>query len=83
VFARAEGAARRFYSLSAQLQRERKRFADQPGATQRPTLDATPWLSWPDDVNWAWLLRAVQGTDGCLRACLIRPSFGSAGRAPP
>jgi Fic family protein len=75
VLARAEGAARRFYSLSAQLQGERKRYADQPGATQRPTLDATPWLSWPDDVNWAWLLRAVQGTDGLLAGVLDKAQF--------
>jgi len=51
VLARAEGTAQRFYSLSAQLQRERKRYDDQLGATQRPTLDVTPWPSWPDDAN--------------------------------
>ena len=42
ALARAEGAAQRFYSLSAQIQRERKQYYDQLEATQRGTLDVTP-----------------------------------------
>ena len=80
ALARAEGTAQRFYSLSAQIQRERKQYYDQLEATQRGTLDVTPWLEW----FLACLLRAVQGADGllaCWPACWTRPSSGSAGLA--
>ena len=33
---RAEGSAQRFYSLSAQIQRERKQYDDQLEATDKP-----------------------------------------------
>lgn len=46
VLARAEGAAQRFYSLIAQVQRERQPYCDQWEVTQRGTLDVTRWLSW-------------------------------------
>lgn len=71
ALARAEGTAQRFYSLSAQIQRERKQYYDQLEATQRGTLDVTPWLSW----FLACLLRAVQGADGLLGGVLIKTQF--------
>jgi Fic family protein len=71
ALARAEGAAQRFYSLSAQIQRERKQYYDQLEATQRGTLDVTPWLSW----FLACLLRAVQGADGLLAGVLDKAQF--------
>ncbi|MDD2713785.1 MAG: Fic family protein [Simplicispira sp.] len=71
ALARAEGSAQRFYSLSAQIQRERKTYYDQLEATQRGTLDVTPWLDW----FLACLLRAVQGTDGLLAGVLDKAQF--------
>ena len=71
ALARAEGTAQRFYSLSAQIQRERKQYYDQLEATQRGTLDVTPWLSW----FLACLLRAVQGADGMLAGVLGKAQF--------
>ena len=62
ALARAEGTAQRFYSLSTQIQRERKQHYDQLEATQHGAVDVTPWLSW----FLACLLRAVQGADGLL-----------------
>jgi len=44
--ARADGSPRRFYSLSAQLQRERRDYYDVLERTQKGTLDITDWLSW-------------------------------------
>ena len=64
-------AAQRFYSLSAQIQRERKQYYDQLETTQRGTLDVTPWLSW----FLACLLRAVQGADGLLAGVLDKAQF--------
>jgi Fic family protein len=71
ALARAEGTAQRFYSLSAQIQRERKQYYDQLETTQRGTLDVTPWLSW----FLACLLRAVQGADGLLAGVLDKAQF--------
>jgi Fic family protein len=71
ALARAEGTAQRFYSLSAQIQRERKQYYDQLEATQRGTLDVTPWLDW----FLACLLRAVQGADGLLAGVLTKTQF--------
>ena len=61
----------RFYSLSAQIQRERKQYYDQLEATQRGTLDVTPWLGW----LLGCLLRAVQGADGLLVGVLDKAQF--------
>ena len=71
ALARAEGTAQRFYSLSAQIQRERKQYYDQLEATQRGTLDITHWLDW----FLACLLRAVQGADGLLAGVLDKAQF--------
>ncbi|MDP2094994.1 MAG: Fic family protein [Hydrogenophaga sp.] len=71
ALARAEGSAQRFYSFSAQIQRERKQYYDQLEITQRGTLDVTPWLSW----FLACLLRAVQGADGLLSGVLDKAQF--------
>lgn len=71
ALARAEGTAQRFYSLSAQIQRERKQYYDQLEATQRGTLDVTPWLGW----FLSCLLRAVQGAEGLLAGVLDKAQF--------
>jgi Fic family protein len=71
ALARAEGTAQRFYSLSAQIQRERKQYYDQLETTQRGTLDVTPWLDW----FLGCLLRAVQGADDLLAGVLDKAQF--------
>nr|WP_295774626.1 Fic family protein [Rhodoferax sp.] len=71
ALARAEGTAQRFYSLSAQLQRERKDYYDQLEATQKGPLDVTPWLNW----FLGCLLRAVQGADATLAGVLDKAQF--------
>jgi len=66
--ARADGSPQRFYSLSAQIQRERKDYYHQLERTQKGTLDVTDWLEW----FLGCLLRAVQGT---LSAVLSKANF--------
>ncbi len=44
LLARADGSAQRFYSLSAQIQRDRKAYYDILERTQKGTLDVTAWL---------------------------------------
>lgn len=46
ALARSEGSAQRFYSMSAQIRRERKEYYDILEATQKGDLDITPWLQW-------------------------------------
>jgi Fic family protein len=71
ALARAEGSAQRFYSLSAQIQRERKQYYEQLEATQRGTMDVTPWLDW----FLTCLLRAVDGADDLLVGVLDKAQF--------
>lgn len=71
ALARAEGSAQRFYSLSAQIQRERRQYYDQLETTQRGMLDVTPWLAW----FLGCLLRAVQGAEGLLADVLDKAQF--------
>ena len=42
----AEGSPQRFYSLSAQIQRERNAYYDILERTQKSSLDVTEWLTW-------------------------------------
>jgi Fic family protein len=44
--ARSEGSALRFYSLSAQIQAERKDYYSILEKTQKGSLDITPWIEW-------------------------------------
>ena len=44
--ARADGSPQRFYSLSAQIQRDRDAYYDMLERTQKQTLDLTEWLAW-------------------------------------
>lgn len=46
LLARADGSPERFYSLSAQIQLERKAYYDILERTQRGGLDVTEWLRW-------------------------------------
>ena len=71
ALARAEGASQRFYSFSAQIQRERKDYYEQMEATQKGSLDVTPWLRW----FLGCLLRAVQGADVMLASVLGKAQF--------
>lgn len=46
LLARADGSPQRFYSLSAQIQRERKTYYDILEQTQKSSMDVTQWLAW-------------------------------------
>ncbi|GAB4162177.1 MAG: Fic family protein [Rickettsiaceae bacterium] len=46
ALARADGTQDRFYSLSSQIELERKHYYDQLEKQQRSTPDITAWLSW-------------------------------------
>jgi Fic family protein len=66
--ARADGSSQRFYSLSAQIQRERKDYYRVLEQTQKGGLDVTAWLSW----FLGTLGRAVTHSQSTLDAVLLK-----------
>ena len=46
LLARADGSPQRFYSMSAQIRNERKKYYDILELSQRSSLDVTEWLTW-------------------------------------
>ena len=71
ALARADQSSQWFYSLSTQIQQNRKEYYDKLEQTQKGTLDVTDWLAW----FLACLLRAMQGADETLSAVLAKASF--------
>lgn len=71
ALSRAEKSPQRFYSLSAQIQRERKDYYDRLEATQKGDLDVTDWLEW----FLTCLLRAIQGAGETLAQVLAKARF--------
>ena len=71
LLSRAEGGLQRFYSLSAQIQRERSAYYDILERTQKGSLDVTPWLAW----FFQALRRAIEAAQHTLDAVLVRASF--------
>ncbi len=69
--ARADGSSQRFYSLSAQIQRERKAYYDILERTQKASLDVTEWLVWFLGV----LHRAVDEAQCTLDMVLAKSRF--------
>jgi len=69
--ARADGSPQRFYSLSAQIQRERKAYYDILERTQKRSMDVTEWLAWFFDT----LHRAVDQAQHTLDAVLAKARF--------
>ncbi|KQU74262.1 MULTISPECIES: Fic family protein [unclassified Rhizobacter] len=68
---RADGAGQRFYSLSAQIQRERKDYYDILERTQKGALDVTGWLAW----FLGTLGRAVTSAQTTLDGVLAKARF--------
>jgi Fic family protein len=71
ALARAERSAQRYYSLSAQIQRERREYYDRLEATQKGGMDVTDWLVW----FLGCLLRAAQGAEDTLAQVLAKARF--------
>jgi Fic family protein len=69
--ARADGVSQRFYSLSAQIQKERKDYYDVLERTQKGTLDVTGWLFW----FLGALERALSSAHNTLDQVLMKARF--------
>lgn len=76
LLARADGSPQRFYSVSAQIQRERSAYYDilertQRGGMRQDIMDVTEWLAWFLDV----VRRAVQQAHATLDVVLAKARF--------
>ena len=71
ALARADRSPQRFYSLSAQIQQERRDYYAILEQTQRGDLDATDWLSW----FIAMLERAIARADETVSRVLLEARF--------
>jgi Fic family protein len=66
VLARADGTANRFYSMSSQIEAERKAYYLELESAQRGDVDITRWLAW----FLGCLGRALDGAEFALAAVL-------------
>ncbi|OIN56432.1 Fic family protein [Arsenicibacter rosenii] len=69
--ARADNSPQRFYSMSAQIRKERKAYYQILEKTQRGTLDITDWLVW----FFSCLDRALEDTESLLSAVLTKARY--------
>lgn len=69
--ARADKIDLRFYSMSAQIQKEKKLYYDTLERCQKGSLDVSVWIQWYLDC----LLRAIHGSKSILRSILDKASF--------
>lgn len=68
---RADGAPQRFYSMSAQIRKDRTGYYDILEATQKGSLDITPWVEW----FLGCLDRALTATGETLAIVLNKAKF--------
>lgn len=71
ALARSENSAQRFYSMSAQIRKERNAYYDILEQTQKGGLDITDWLLWFLDC----LDRAFDGAESILANVLRKARF--------
>lgn len=69
--ARADGTMQRFYSMSAQIRKERNTYYDMLEQTQKGTLDITVWMEW----FLHCFDRALTATDETLGSVLNKARF--------
>lgn len=69
--ARADASNQRFYSMSAQIKKERNAYYDILEKTQKGTIDITAWLEW----FLTCLDRAISATDETLAVVMKKARF--------
>jgi len=79
ALARCEQIPQRFYSMSAQIHKERKGYYQMLERTQKGTMEITPWLIWFLDC----LGNAINGAQMILSIVLRKAKFWQAVAAIP
>ena len=77
--ARSEHSPQRFYSMSAQIRRERNDYYDILERSQKGTMDVTAWMEW----FLGCLGRAIDGAETTLAAVLRKARFWQQHRDVP
>jgi Fic family protein len=67
ALARADGSALRFYSMSTQIEAEKKEYYENLERTQKGGMDITPWLVWFLSCLGRALARADQSLAGIMQ----------------
>lgn len=71
LLARSDGISQRFYSMSAQIRLERKKYYNTLEKSQKGTLDVTDWLEWFLDC----LKNALTASEQILARVLYKHRF--------
>lgn len=71
LLAQSDKSNQRFYSMSAQIRQERKRYYDILEKTQKGNLDITEWVKW----FLQCLINALKSTDSILTGVLFKADF--------
>ncbi|WLE96083.1 MAG: Fic family protein [Candidatus Electrothrix communis] len=71
LLARSDNQSYRFYSMSAQIRKEREQYYDILERTQRGKIDITDWLEW----FLQCLLHAIEASETVLEKILRKHSF--------
>jgi Fic family protein len=79
ALARADGTEKRFYSMSAQIEAERKDYYAVLERSQKGDLDLTDWLTWFIGCMGRSLERAEETMSAVLRKARVWQSVGNAG----
>ncbi|NEN24118.1 Fic family protein [Cryomorpha ignava] len=71
LLARSDNTTQRFYSMSAQIRKERKKYYEMLELSQKGELDITTWIVW--FLNC--LIKALKSTESVLNDVLIKAQF--------
>lgn len=72
--ARADGSGRRYYSMSAQILKQKREYYDILERTQKGSMDITPWMNW----FLGCLANAIDGAGQVVGAALAKTHFWDA-----
>lgn len=71
ILARSDGQSYRFYSMSTQIRKERKKYYDILEQTQKGNLDITDWIEW----FLTCLMRALNASETLLGKVIFKHNF--------
>jgi Fic family protein len=71
LLAKSESSQNRFYSMSSQIEKERKSYYEILEKTQKSSLDITAWIIWFLNA----LLSAIENSTTLLKAALLKYDF--------
>jgi len=71
ALARSENSPQRFYSMSTQIQQERRDYYEILERTQKGTMEITPWMGW----FLGCLGRAIDNAQSALGSVLVKARF--------